>query len=471
MYYFKKSFSVIQIPLIIVISILLFHANVLAATYTVGTGGTHSTIASAMTDAITAGGSNEIRIQTGTYNENIYQSISGNAGTLNITGGWNSGFTSRNTDYTLTTIDGGSAARVVSINVAGTGFINLTIDGFTLQNGGSNSYGSGINLEVRNESQITIHNNRILNNVSGTENSIVGGGIYAYYDDGTDTGDHILNITDNLIKGNTISSSNGSCSGSGLDIACFQDAVFTITGNIIEENTSTTNYSADGTGLRIYKTGSGTCDFSGNIIRNNTINGTGSRSGIAANIGISGSTVLTLRRNQWTGNTNNGGDSTCDLLISAADTSTLIVSDSLVAGAYDNGACISASGSGCTIRMTNLTIADNIGVGLTTDAFGPGTKSLYNSILYNNGTNYDQLPADSSNNLIGSDPEFVDNINYNYRLRPGSPAINTGANSPSGGLGSLDLDGRDRISKSTVDIGAYEFYPANLSGMMLMLFN
>jgi len=467
MLFVKKPHFIIYLSIIIAISTLLIVQPSIAATYTAASGET--TIQAAINAAISAGGSNEVRVQQGTYNENIeIKNINSDVGTLNITGGWNSAFTTRDTDYTLTTIDGGGTGRVLWIEIDTGGYIDLTLDGFTLQNGSNNTYGSGILIEADFEFQITINNNRILNNTSSGTDSIAGGGIFAQC---TTAGVGILNITNNLIKGNSVTSSGGSVTGAGIDLSFSLAAVFNVTGNVFEDNTSTNNgYQAAGIGAYIYKTDSGSCDFSDNIIRNNTANGTGTRSGIAGGITITDSSTLTLCRNQWLNNTNNGGETSYDLDLFASGTSTLTITDSLVAGADYHGIQYSTASSTSFIRMTNLTITDNGAKGLRQGSTS-GTSSLYNTILYNNGTNYDTLPGDTGNNLIGTDPKFVDSTSYNYRLRPGSSAINAGTNSPSGDLGTLDLDGKERISKSTVDIGAYEFSPAINSGVLLMLLN
>jgi len=470
MLFVKNHRFIIYLTLIIAIGTLLITEPSIAATYTAGFSGTYPTIQAAINAASgETSEPNDVKVQQGAYSENLYISALSDIGTMNITGGWNSTFTVRDTDYTLTTIDGGETDCVVYIRVQNGGTADLTLDGFTLQNGGNITTGAGILMSVYNDSQITINNNRILNNVASSQYGTAGGGIYAYFDD---TGILSLSITNNLIKGNSITCSEGSVSGAGIEFSFHEDAVFNVTGNIIEDNTSTNSpYQAAGIGVYIWKNGSGSCNFSNNIIRNNTANGTGSRFGIAGQVAVADSSTLTMRRNQWLNNSNNGGSSGNDLNIYASGTSTLTVTDSLIAGAVDDGLFYSAATSTSTIRMTNLTIIDNSDIGLNKSSTSPGTTSLYNSILYNNGTNYDTLPGDNDNNLIGTDPEFVDSANYNYRLRPGSPAINAGTNSPSGGLGSLDLDGRERISKSTVDIGAYEFSPSTNAGVLFMLLN
>jgi hypothetical protein len=64
--------------------------------------------------------------------------------------------------------------------------------------------------------------------------------------------------------------------------------------------------------------------------------------------------------------------------------------------------------------------------------------------------------VDTGSNLIGVDPLFVDPSELDYHLMPGSVAFDAGDNTPPGGLGSTDLDGRPRIADGTVDIGAFE---------------
>lgn len=65
------------------------------------------------------------------------------------------------------------------------------------------------------------------------------------------------------------------------------------------------------------------------------------------------------------------------------------------------------------------------------------------------------------NGNITGDPQFVNPVNDNYRLQPGSPAIDTGDNSALSGF-MTDLDGNPRVvdgdgdGTATIDIGAYE---------------
>jgi len=103
---------------------------------------------------------------------------------------------------------------------------------------------------------------------------------------------------------------------------------------------------------------------------------------------------------------------------------------------------------------------------------GAYAGAMNNCILfYNNASvdsNYHQDPFDGSPNYcctmpmptngIGNftnSPLFIDATNGDFRLQPNSPCINAGANNYV--TTSTDLDGKPRISGTTVDVGAYEF--------------
>ena len=87
-----------------------------------------------------------------------------------------------------------------------------------------------------------------------------------------------------------------------------------------------------------------------------------------------------------------------------------------------------------------------------------GVADLSNSIAVDNGENVSLGDGvTSSNNLLSGSAGFVNADGGNYALSPSSVAINAGTNAPPGGLGPTDFAGNDRISESTVDIGAYEF--------------
>jgi hypothetical protein len=101
-------------------------------------------------------------------------------------------------------------------------------------------------------------------------------------------------------------------------------------------------------------------------------------------------------------------------------------------------------------------------------ASGPSCPATLNNciVYFNDGRNYDALatlnyccttplPTNGVGNIT-AEPLFVDTNSWsNLGLQPISPCINAGNNSYA--VGSRDLDGKPRINRGTVDIGAYEF--------------
>jgi hypothetical protein len=65
---------------------------------------------------------------------------------------------------------------------------------------------------------------------------------------------------------------------------------------------------------------------------------------------------------------------------------------------------------------------------------------------------------------LNQDPLFVDLNNGDYRLKAGSPAINTGdPSSTTATVSHQDLDGKPRIVQDRIDMGAYEYAPVNFA--------
>ncbi len=64
-------------------------------------------------------------------------------------------------------------------------------------------------------------------------------------------------------------------------------------------------------------------------------------------------------------------------------------------------------------------------------------------------------------NELFADPNGADDIlgteDDDFRLAPGSPAIDSGTNETEPPLPAMDLDGNPRILNDVVDLGVYEF--------------
>jgi len=124
--------------------------------------------------------------------------------------------------------------------------------------------------------------------------------------------------------------------------------------------------------------------------------------------------------------------------------------------------------------MANCTFVDNVGYAIL---LSEGTTAMTNCISWG-----DELRASVTASYcdieggwpgvgnIDVDPLFVDPCNGDYRLLPGSPCIDAGDNAAAG-LPETDLSGRARTidgdcnGVATVDMGAYEFIPADVGDL------
>ncbi|WP_370519608.1 choice-of-anchor Q domain-containing protein [Paludibacter sp. 221] len=134
------------------------------------------------------------------------------------------------------------------------------------------------------------------------------------------------------------------------------------------------------------------------------------------------------------------------------------------AGTSYNGGGIYTTGTTSAVDLTNVTIADNTSTAASTAIYhAGGATSLYNSIVMGKVTgtisySYSLLQGGTLADgtiVSNADPQFVDASSLNYRLEPGSPAIDLGSNALATGI-EVDQDGNGRIYNDVVDLGAYE---------------
>ena len=82
-------------------------------------------------------------------------------------------------------------------------------------------------------------------------------------------------------------------------------------------------------------------------------------------------------------------------------------------------------------------------------SWSPGSMTADKNLLFESGRTY----SGYTGSILNQDPRFVSVSGRNYRLQPGSPAIDAGAS-----VGLLtDLDGTTRPIGSAIDIGPFEF--------------
>jgi predicted outer membrane repeat protein len=225
------------------------------------------------------------------------------------------------------------------------------------------------------------------------------------------------------------------------------------------------------------------------IAANNRFVGNSDINGGAGAVSIAGGTV-TIQGNTFEQNIAGGNGGAINV-----SGQTVTIADNLIAGnrqtntsSIGGGLWVQASS---TLFLVNNTITDNTsaggGGGVAFQVLTGETINAYNNIVFGNSgapggdvwlAGSGQLRNFSNNdandifgvwdvftNNLDIDPQFVDTTNGDYRLRSGSPCINTGANNALS-LPVTDFDGNPRIALGTVDLGAYEFDSAPISASL-----
>lgn len=271
--------------------------------------------------------------------------------------------------------------------------------------------------------------------------------------------------------------------------------LITVTGGTLRDCVVGGNRADDSSGGGVFATGPNTlvdnCDIIGNssgqahtgaggihvgnqalatgcLIAGNA--GTGSAGGVRVEGSANGETlVVNSRILNNTATASNGGG--LDVRRSAGNPLTA-ARNCLIAGNTPNGVSISARGTANVLE--NCTIVANSGRGIY-KMWWEGVNTVMNSIVYHNTDDTPRIDGgalyftnscvnvaniavlDGSGN-INDNPLFVDSAAGNFRLRSGSPCINSGTNLP-WMVGAVDLDGKRRIDgvSGLIDMGAYEF--------------
>jgi len=367
-------------------------------------------------DALWTADSNDeddtIKVEQGTYIGNFFYHT-GETKNITILGGYTSGCNDRVVDPTNTILDGGESDRVLRVYGPFTG-ANITVEGFTIQNGDCVNSGGGIYAYTSTDvtgGTITIKNNIVVDNTASNS-----GGIFAFNSgsSGGTTGDII--ITDNIIKGNTATNGAGGVSAT-------VNANYGVAGNVVLVNNvivKNTAQSTIGGGIRT-ESAAGETGTPGTItLTNNTITGNSADDyGGGVEINRQGGTI-NVYNNIISGNT-----------------------------AYSNYYDIDLSGSGGT---TN------------------GFNNNYD--LDPGGMNGSWDSGETTN--IDVDPLFVNAGAGNYRLKPRSLCIDSGETTAAQ-IPNFDIEGNDRIIDgnkdgiAVVDMGAYEYVPRSLISYILLL--
>ncbi|MGZ6229985.1 MAG: choice-of-anchor Q domain-containing protein [Syntrophales bacterium] len=218
----------------------------------------------AFTTAASNSEDDTIKVVQGTYTGDFtYNTTEGHSFTL--LGGYTAGCTTRELNPVNTVLDGGKTGSVLYLLNQNGG--DITVDGFTMQNGVGDYYGGGV-FAYSSSSSGTAGNVTITNNiVTGNSAPEFGGGVAAYSKSTSGTAGNVT-VTNNTITGNSVTKFYGGgvhaelYSGSGIV------GTVTLTNNTITGNTA--NGFGGGAYLNVSGSPGGTVNCYNNIIWGNT---------------------------------------------------------------------------------------------------------------------------------------------------------------------------------------------------------
>ena len=355
-----------------------------------------------------------VLVAPGTYTENI--NFMGKAITVTSSGG-----------PKATIIDGNAAAPVAAFTTSEGP--NSVLSRFTLRNGlGTFQFGyngGGVSISYASP---TIEHNVITNNVSLGD----GGGIGVYF------GSPVL--TNNEITKNKTSV------GGGIAIGGLSTPGAIVTRNVIEANV----VNEFGGGISLDAVGYA-------LIENNTIalnSASGSQGG---GIWIVNEADEVIVQNLIFSNSANSGSQIYSS-VPQSSTGFRLVNNTIVSTVPAADTAVMADGFNANaIIVNNIIVAAGSEAGILCNPvykYGPPVVE-FNDATSPQGLAYADSCAgfDGTNGNISAGPMFVSK--KNFRLRTGSPAINTGTTSAPD-LPSKDFANKPRIVNGTIDMGTYE---------------
>ena len=335
-----------------------------------------------------------------------------------------------------TIIDAGGVNTVV--NFSGGETANSVLDGFTIQNGGPSTSGSGSGITASGSSPTIKHN--IVQGNRGCD----GAGINLYF-------------SSPIIDSNTITNnSRGGCSGGGGGGGIYVGGASQT--QIINNTISQNQMNADGGGIGLFA--AGTPLIRANIFQGNTATGQGG--GIAM---FNQSDPLVID-NLFVGNTAFEGGAVATLVPSGANGPSFINNTFVNNVATHDSADVYFDGfANQTQFYNNIFVESTAMTSVECDTMYSNQAPIFkfNDVYNPSGTALGGscAAAAGANGNVSVDPLFV-NPSSDFHLQATSPVIDAGTNDAPH-LPSQDLTGNDRILDgnadciATVDLGAYEY--------------
>ena len=386
-----------------------------AEIFTVGEGGEHPTIAAALVIANAVAGDHEVRVRAGTYHEANLRLSPDHDGLVDLTGGWDGDFASRDLDPRSTVVDA-QRLNVVLVVIHSMG--QVRVRGLTLRGGSGDSGAAGVDVNLSGSASLELADCHVL------DNRVVA----------------------------------DSARGAGLTIRARDDAVVLVSRLRIEDNVSEGTVDARAAGLEAFPNGQARLELFDTLVRGNRVEGVAASSATGIVVGAHDAASVTIRRLRVVDNEGADGGQVSLTAFGGATSFT----DSVIAGGSGGVQVTAVDGE---IAVANLTVADTLGRSIGASIQGAtGRVDVANSLFFGTGSPPEfREGVTHGNNLDGVDPLFADAQARDYRLLAGSPAIDAGRLDPEAGLGPSDASGNPRVSGAGVDIGAHELGPSECS--------
>ena len=442
-----------------------------AALITVGPDGTYSSIQAGIDAALNTDGG-EVRVENlgcipakcFYYNENVNIAFAINS-SLYISGGWNSTFSQQTGLSQVRGVSGTDSPIIAAtVNGGGTVYISEFLLAGTGTSAGFHTHGLLVSASV--DSTVNISDNTItgvfIHTSSGTSTGTAAPGGAGLAVRAADTA--TIEVNDNNILSNVaFGTDSQSTYGGGAWVAAVGSGQILFDRNTLTDNTST---NASGGGCRGGGLWAAALDTSRVQLLNNVYLGnsqfacTNGATGDAAEFDASNTAVIDIWDETWTNNNVPSDPGVYEVYMQADVSSQILAQNGLITHGTWGGLYANSIASG-RIDISNYTIADNPVLGFR--GIGSGTQ-LWNTVLWNDGTAAELSNLATLNTcLFGTNPLFANEASGDYHLTLGSPAIDTGSNTPSGDLRTTDLDGNPRPVNHIADMGAYEYqYPNDL---------